>query len=249
MSHSVEFILPVLNEEKIISASVYAIHNFLEAHFEDYAWQITIADNGSTDKTADISKILSTKFDRVNYVRIAQKGRGRALKQCWTSSQSDIVAYMDIDLSTQLDDIRPLLDSISKNSYDLSIGSRLIKGSIVEGRSRKREITSRAYNKIIQLVFSVNFNDAQCGFKAISRSAADHIVPLIKDSGWFFDTELLVIADKCDYRIKEVPVRWSDDPDTRVKVLSTALYDLCGLARLKFGGLRSAKSKLRFSRQ
>ena len=245
MSNSVEFILPVLNEEKVISASVSAIHNFLEAHFKDYTWQITIADNGSTDKTADISEVLSTKFDRVNYVRIAQKGRGRALKQCWTSSKSDIVAYMDIDLSTQLDDIRPLLDSISKNKYDVAIGSRLIKGSVVEGRSRRREFTSRTYNKIIQSMFSVNFNDAQCGFKAISRSTAGKIVPLIKDNGWFFDTELLIVADKCDYRIKEVPVRWSDDPDTRVKVFSTALYDLCGLARLKFGGLRSNKSKLK----
>ena len=248
MSNSVEFILPVLNEEKVISASVSAIHNFLETHFKDYTWKITIADNGSTDKTADISEILSTKFDRVNYVRIAQKGRGRALKQCWTSSKSDIVAYMDIDLSTQLDDIRPLLDSISKNKYDVAIGSRLIKGSVVEGRSRRREFTSRTYNKIIQSVFSVNFNDAQCGFKAISRSTAGKIVPLIKDNGWFFDTELLIVADKCDYRIKEVPVRWSDDPDTRVKVFSTALYDLCGLARLKFGGLRSAKSKLKFNK-
>lgn len=245
MSSSVEFILPVLNEEKIISASVSSIHNFLETHFQDYTWQITIADNGSTDKTADISETLSTKFDRVNYVRIAQKGRGRALKQCWTSSKSDIVAYMDIDLSTQLDDIRPLLDSISKNKFDVAIGSRLIKGSVVEGRSRKREFTSRTYNKIIQLVFSVHFKDAQCGFKAISRSTADQIAPLIKDNGWFFDTELLIVADKCDYRIKEVPVRWSDDPDTRVKIFSTALYDLYGLARLKFGGLRSVKSKLK----
>jgi hypothetical protein len=152
---------------------------------------------------------------------------------------------MDIDLSTQLDDIKPLLDSILQHKYDIAIGSRLIKGSIVEGRSRRREFTSRSYNKIIQLMFSVNFNDAQCGFKAISRSVATQIVPLIKDDGWFFDTELLIVADKCDYRIKEVPVRWSDDPDTRVKVFSTALYDLCGLARLKFGGLRSAKSKLK----
>ena len=245
MNQSVEFILPVLNEEKILAASVSAIYHFLDAHFKDYSWQITIADNGSTDKTADISEILPTKYDRVEYVKIPQKGRGRALKQCWTSSNSDVVAYMDIDLSTQLDDIRPLLDSITKNNYELAIGSRLIKGSVVEGRSRTREFTSRAYNKIIQLVFAVSFNDAQCGFKAINRSTANRIVPLIKDNGWFFDTELLIIADKCEFPIKEVPVRWTDDPDTRVKIISTAIYDLCGLARLKFGGLRLAKSKLK----
>ena len=104
MNQSVEFILPVLNEEEILAASVSAIYHFLDAHFKDYSWQITIADNGSTDKTADISEILSTKYDRVEYVKIPQKGRGRALKQCWTSSNSDVVAYMDIDLSTQLDD-------------------------------------------------------------------------------------------------------------------------------------------------
>tara|TARA_Y100000590_G_scaffold309127_1_gene349035 strand:+ start:8221 stop:8958 length:738 start_codon:yes stop_codon:yes gene_type:complete len=245
MNQSVEFILPVLNEEKILAASVSTIYHFLDAHFKDYSWQITIADNGSTDKTADISEILSTKYDRVEYVKIPEKGRGRALKQCWTSSNSDVVAYMDIDLSTQLDDIRPLLDSITKNNYELAIGSRLIKGSVVEGRSRTREFTSRAYNKIIQLVFAVSFNDAQCGFKAINRSTANRIVPLIKDNGWFFDTELLIIADKCEFPIKEVPVRWTDDPDTRVKIISTAIYDLCGLARLKFGGLRLAKSKLK----
>lgn len=245
MNHSVEFILPVLNEEKVLAPSVSTIYNFLDTHFKDYNWQITIADNGSTDKTAAISEALSIKFDRVEHLRIAKKGRGRALKQCWISSESDVVAYMDIDLSTQLDDIRPLLDSITKNNYDLAIGSRLIKGSVVEGRSRKREFTSRTYNKIIQLIFSVNFNDAQCGFKAISRSAANQIVPLVQDNGWFFDTELLIIADQCEFRIKEIPVRWTDDPDTRVKVISTAIYDLCGLARLKFGGLQLAKSKLK----
>lgn len=248
MNTSLEIILPVLNEEGIVAVSVSVIHNFLKDHFLDYNWTITIADNGSTDKTPAISEALSNKYDRVSHVQIAERGRGRALKQCWTNSNSDIMAYMDIDLSTQLDDLRPLLDSISQNNYDIAIGSRLINGSIVEGRSLKRELISRTYNKIIQLTFSASFNDAQCGFKAISRSAADQLIPLIKDNGWFFDTELLIIADKSNYRIKEIPVRWSDDPDTRVKVISTALYDLYGLARLKFGGLKSAQTFLKLLR-
>ena len=93
----------------------------------------------------------------------------------------------------------------------------------------------------------VRFRDAQCGFKAISRRTADLLLPLVKDIGWFFDTELLILAEKNGFRIKEVPVRWHDDPDTRVKVISTALHDLAGLTRLKLGGLKSASKQLSIS--
>ena len=152
---------------------------------------------------------------------------------------------MDVDLSTELDAIPPLIDSLAVDGYDLAVGSRLDKGSNVVGRTLKREVVSRCYNLIIRSMFFVRFRDAQCGFKAISRSAAKELAPLVLDNGWFFDTELLILAEKNGYRIAEIPVRWEDDPDTRVKIVRTAYDDMMGLFRLRFGGLRRASRRLR----
>ncbi len=245
MARSLEIVIPVLNEERVLSASVGALHHFLGGHLGGYSWRITIADNGSTDQTPQVAERLVDFYDGVRYTALEQRGRGRALRRAWLESDADIVAYMDVDLSTQLDDLVPLVEAVSGGGYDLAIGSRLIEGSLVEGRSRSREVTSRAYNLIIRATFLVGFRDAQCGFKAITRRAADLLVPLVRDTGWFFDTELLILAEKNGFSIKEVPVRWHDDPDTRVRVLSTAAHDLAGLARLRFWGLRSASRRLR----
>ena len=249
MTTSLEIVIPVLNEEKVLLASVGALHHFLAGHMADSDWRITIADNGSTDETPAIAGRLTTFYDRVGYTVLDKRGRGRALKKTWLESRADVVGYMDVDLSTQLDDLVPLVGAITHEGYDLAIGSRLIDGSLVVGRSRRREITSRTYNRIIQATFMVGFRDAQCGFKAISRRAADLLLPLVKDLGWFFDTELLILAEKNGFRIKEVPVRWHDDPDSRVRVIGTAMHDLTGLARLRLGGLRAASKRLAASRQ
>jgi glycosyltransferase involved in cell wall biosynthesis len=243
LTKSLEIVIPVLNEEKVLSASVGALHHFLQGHLADYDWAITIADNGSTDKTGEIAAKL-VDFYGVKHTVLNQRGRGRALKQAWLESSADIVGYMDVDLSTNLNDLVPLVQAIGNDGYDMAIGSRLMKASLVEGRTGSREFTSRTYNLIIRASFWVGFKDAQCGFKALSRRTADLLLPLVKDTGWFFDTELLILAEKNGFRIKEVPVRWYDDPDTRVDVLSTAIHDLTGLARLKLGGLRRASRAL-----
>ena len=247
MTRSLEIVIPVLNEEKVLSASVGALHHFLGGHLSAYRWRITIADNGSTDHTPEVARRLVDFYDGVGYTALTQRGRGRALRRAWTESDADIVAYMDVDLSTQLDDLIPLIEAVDGGGCDLAIGSRLIRGSVVEGRSLSRELTSRAYNLIIRATFFVGFRDAQCGFKAMTRRAADMLVPLVRDTGWFFDTELLILAEKNGFAIAEVPVRWHDDPDTRVRVVSTAARDLAGLARLRFGGLYSASRRLRRS--
>ena len=247
MNKSLEIVVPVLNEERVLAASVGAIHHFLSGHLDSYEWRITIADNGSTDQTPEVARRLIDFYDRVGYTVLDRRGRGRALKKAWLDSNADMVAYMDVDLSTNLNDLIPLVGAIADEGYDLAIGSRLLNESLVEGRSRGREFTSRAYNMVIQASFFVGFRDAQCGFKAVSRRAADLLLPLIKDTGWFFDTELLIVAEKNGFRIKEIPVRWHDDPDTRVRVFSTAMHDLAGLARLRLGGLRGASARLRRS--
>lgn len=206
--------------------------------------RVVIADNGSTDSTPEIGRRLSDEHEDVGYLRLEQRGRGRALKAAWSASSADAVAYMDVDLSTDLAALPELVGVIETGRCDVAIGSRLCTGANVTGRSLKREVISRAYNLLIRAMFFVGFRDAQCGFKAVSRNAADSLVPLIQDNGWFFDTEMLLVAEKVGYSIEEVPVSWTDDPDTRVRVLNTAWVDFKGLLRMRFGGLRRATRSL-----
>ena len=169
--------------------------------------------------------------------RLDQRGRGRALKKAWLESDADVRLYMDVDLSTDLKALPPLVAAIAEDEYEVAIGSRLLPGSEVVDRTLRREITSRGYNALIHMLFPFpGFKDAQCGFKAVSRMAATNLVPLARDNAWFFDTELLLLANKARYRIKEIPVHWEDDPDTRVKIVSTAWEDVKGLLRLRFKG-------------
>lgn len=243
-SPSVEFVIPVLNEERALPGSVERLHGFLHGAMKAYDWCIVVADNGSTDRTPDVCEELSSRYEEVGYLRLEERGRGRALRTAWLAGEADYHCYMDVDLSTELEAIPPLIDSLANGGYDLAIGSRLDRGSTVIGRTLKREVVSRCYNLIIRSMFFVRFRDAQCGFKAISVEAARELAPLVVDNGWFFDTELLILAEKNGYRIAEIPVRWEDDPDTRVKIVKTAYEDLKGLFRLRFGGLRKASARL-----
>jgi glycosyltransferase involved in cell wall biosynthesis len=247
VSPSLDIVIPVLNEEGDLPTNVVKLHGFLDQHLVDYDWQIIIADNGSTDSTLDLARELSSEYRRVEYIYMDQRGRGRALRRAWTESKSDIVSYMDVDLSTDLNSFPPLVDAISKEGYDIAAGSRLIKGSNVIGRGFKREVASRSYSLIFSAMFLTRFRDAQCGFKALNRRTVDAIVPLIQNTRWFFDTELLILAEKNGYRIKELPVKWTEDNDSRVNIAGTAIEDIKGLMRLRFGGLRDASRKLKAS--
>ena len=187
---------------------------------------------------------LSTELGGVAYTRLEERGRGRALKRTWMESDADMMAYMDLDLSSDLNDFPALVDAVHSQGYDVAIGSRLLPGSTVVGRSLKRETISRCYSLTFRGLFLTGFRDAQCGFKLLSRRAVREVVPLVQDTGWFFDTELLILAEKNGYAIKELPITWTDDPDSRVKIVSTAYHDLKGLTRLRFGGLRRASKAL-----
>ena len=235
MATSVEIVIPVLNEEQALPQCIETLIEFISG-VPEYDWNITVADNGSTDRTPEVIAELAVKFPNVGTERLEERGRGRALKRAWLASDADVRCYMDVDLSTDIKAIPALVSAIASEGYDVAIGSRLSKGSEVIGRKLSREITSRGYNTLIRLMFWPPFRDAQCGFKAVSRRAAETLMPLIKDNAWFMDTELLLLAAAAGYRIKEVPVRWVDDPDTRVKVVSTAWEDVKGLLRLRFKG-------------
>jgi len=228
----VDLVIPVYNEAHVLEGSVNTVRAFLAEGLVPHRWKIVIADNASTDATLSIAQRLADAHsDEVGYLHLDQKGRGRALKAAWLASDADILTYMDVDLSTDLE-AYPLLVQHIINGYDIVIGSRLLPGSQTT-RSRKREAISRAYNLLIKVSHFTALSDAQCGFKAISREAAQALVPLVENNEWFFDTELLLLAEKRGYRIKEIPVRWREDPDTRVNIMKTAWEDIQGLARLR----------------
>jgi glycosyltransferase involved in cell wall biosynthesis len=244
MSATVDIVLPVYNEEKALPRSIVILTEFLKAYLRN-PWQIVIADNASTDDTRSVSEMLREKYPGVNYLYLPQKGRGRALRAAWMESTADIVSYMDIDLSTDLAHFPQLMNAL-ESGYDVAIGSRLSKGSRVR-RSLKREATSRVYNLMVKSMFLTPFPDAQCGFKALTRQAALAIVPKVKNNGWFFDTELLIIAAKRGYKIKSLPVKWDDDPTSTVNIARTAAEDIKGLFRLRLGGIPRVDPPVDFS--
>ena len=229
--NSVDIVIPVYNEEKALESSVGILRDFLKENLS-CRWQIVIADNGSIDGTLSVAKSLSEQYPEVRYVQLELKGRGRALRKAWMESEADAVSYMDVDLSTELEAFPKLIEALD-GGYHIAVGSRLMAGSNVK-RSLKREITSRGYNLLIKLMFCSGFTDAQCGFKAVRRDVVRELVPHIDDQAWFFDTELLLLAGKKGYRIKDVPVKWIEDDDTRVRIVNTAWEDIKGLLRVRF---------------
>jgi len=229
---TVDVVIPVYNEERVLEQSISTLVAFLHARCP-YHWRVVIADNASTDRTLEVAKRLSERIPEVDFIHLGEKGRGKALQRAWIESEADVVSYMDVDLSTNLEAFPPLIEALISGGYHLAIGSRLKRGSVIT-RQLKREILSRGYNLLIKLLFFHNFSDAQCGFKALTRQAVRELVPLVKDQGWFFDTELLLRAEQKGYKIFEVPVEWIEDLDSRVNILQTALDDVKGLIRVRF---------------
>lgn len=228
---SVDVVIPVLNEAHVLARSVATVREYLQKSFP-YRWRIVIVDNGSTDGTADVAQRLATEHDDVAFICLEQRGRGRALRFAWMESSADIVSYMDVDLSTELAALLRAVAALVEEGFDIAVGSRLLRESQTR-RSFKREVISQLYNLFVKAVLWTRFSDAQCGFKVVTREVVERIVPQIKDQGWFFDTEMLVLAEKQGYRIKDLPVFWNEDDDSRVKIIRTAWEDIKGVFRLR----------------
>jgi glycosyltransferase involved in cell wall biosynthesis len=210
---------------------VRTLHGFLGGSV-GHRWQIVIAENGSTDGTRAVARRVAAELPRVSVLELDVAGRGRALRAAWTRSTADIVAYTDVDLSSRLEAFPRLLDAIVKDGCHVAVGSRLAPGARTT-RSVRREVISRGYNLLLRLALGVHFSDAQTGFKALACEAVDAILPLATDQGWFLDTELLVLAERLGYRIADIPVEWVENPDSRVRILSTAWADVKGVGRLR----------------
>ncbi|KDE99261.1 sugar translocase [Mycolicibacterium aromaticivorans JS19b1 = JCM 16368] len=225
-----DIVIPVYNEERDVASCVRRLHQFLLDEVP-YRARIVVADNASTDGTLSVARKLAEELSDVDVIHLDAKGRGGALAAAWASSPADVVAYMDVDLSTHLSALMPLVAPLVSGHSDIAIGSRLAASSRVV-RGIKREVVSRGYNLLLRGLLGARFSDAQCGFKALRADVARQLLPLVADTGWFFDTELLVLAEKAGLRIHEVPVDWIDDPDSRVDILATAIEDLKGCWRV-----------------
>jgi glycosyltransferase involved in cell wall biosynthesis len=227
----VDVVLPVYNEEQVLERSVRTLHLFLTDNLA-HEWRILIADNGSKDGTQEIGQRLAGELENVELMHIPEPGRGRALSRAWLDSDANVLTYMDIDLSTDLAAFPKLVSAVAEGGYDVAAGSRL-SGESETTRSLKREVLSRGFVFIINTLMGTRLRDTQCGFKAIGRDCAQKLLPLVRDTGWFWDTELLLLAEKGGWRVTFVPVRWLEDTDSRVKITSTVWKDLKGLFRMR----------------
>ena len=227
---ALEIVVPVYNERATLERSIRLLHRFLSARIDE-SWVVTIADNASTDGTPGLADRLAAELPGVQVLHLAEKGRGRALKRAWLGSSADVVAYLDVDLSTDLRALPPLVAPLLSGHSDVAIGTRLARTSRVV-RGPKREFISRSYNFLLHRALGVTFSDAQCGFKAMRRDVAQSVLPHVEDTGWFFDTEMLVIAERAGLRIHEVPVDWVDDATSSVDIANTAMGDLKGMLRV-----------------
>ena len=231
---TVDVVIPCYNEVSVLRESVERTLALFDDH-PRYTWRLVIADNGSNDGTSELARELEAEHERVRALVLTVKGRGIALREAWLGSDADVVSYMDVDLSTELTQLPDLVGMVGEGGYDVVSGSRLARGSQTK-RSLKREVISRCYVLIIRAFFPrLRISDAQCGFKAVGRRAVEAVVPGIEDRAWFFDTELLIRAQQAGFRVGELPVRWVEDADTKVHIVSTATEDIRGLVRLRFG--------------
>tara|TARA_Y100000588_G_scaffold392477_1_gene504586 strand:+ start:2600 stop:3340 length:741 start_codon:yes stop_codon:yes gene_type:complete len=236
---SVDLVIPCYNEAHVLEGSIDRLLSFLAGRSE-HDWRIIVADNASTDSTLQVARKLEEAHSRLLVVlHIPVKGRGLALRNAWLTSSADICAYMDVDLSTDLQHLPSLIDPLARQEADLCFGTRLHDDSQTE-RSFRREFISRSYVWILRRFGGLRVTDAQCGFKAIRTEVARSLLPVVEDTGFFFDSELLIVAQENNFRLLEVPVKWIDDPDSRVNIWQTALNDLRGLWRVRRGGVPRA---------
>lgn len=227
----IEIAVPVLDEEHVLEPNVTALVSHLREH-HPFRWRVVVVDNASTDRTAEVASRLAAEVDGVRFLHLDRKGRGRALRAAWSATDADVVAYMDVDLSTNLDSLLPLVAPLLSGHSDVAIGTRLAPGARTT-RRLGREVLSRGYNALVHALFRARFSDAQCGFKALRADTARRLLPLVEDESWFFDTELLLLAERNGMRIHEVPVDWVEDLDSRVDIARTVREDLEGLWRVR----------------
>lgn len=232
--------IPAYNEEAIIESSLLKLAAYAQKFLADYDYQIIVADNKSTDKTAEKVKQLLVKINRLDYLFIEQKGKGLAIRTTWQKylADFDYFVFMDADLATDLKALLPLVSALASENYDLAIGSRNLKKSKIQ-RSLLRRFFSFGYGVLAKLILGTKISDSTCGFKAVSQKVVQAIMPLVKNQTWFFDSELVFLAEKKGFKIKEIPVNWAEpskENKSKVNVFKVSGQYLKELLRLRFYG-------------
>src|SRR5262245_33217293 len=236
MGARIHVTFPVLNEEALLASSIERTIAFCNQHKLEIH-EFCIADNGSTDRTAEISQTLTARYPNLRYLRLGKRGFGLALKAAWNATDADFVGYMDIDLATDLRHLKEVHDHVARgDGYELYLGSRLKRGASVRNRTLLREVTSRMFNRLLQLRLGVSFSDAMCGFKFIDRNLYRRLAdrfPFTDD--WFFATQLAVRAEWLGARILDMPVDWTDQPDSKssARLVSLSMLNPVGIAELR----------------
>jgi len=224
----VEIVVPVYDEVATLAANVEVLLAYLREEFP-FRYRIVIADSAGVEGTRAVAASLAARHEEVTLLGLGRKGRGVALRTAWLASDADVVSTIDVDLSTQLESFLPLVAPVLSGHSELAVGTRLAHDAGI-GRRLERDLV---YNGLIRAAFRVGFSDARCGFKAIRADVARRLLPFVEDDGSFFDTELLLLAERNGLRIHEVPVDRSEDLDSRVELLPAIAADLRGLWRMR----------------
>ncbi len=222
-------ILPAYNEAKRIESAVERIMEFMNSNFQDF--EIIIAEDGSTDGTDKVAEKLAEKYGFVRHLHSDERlGRGKALNNAIKRSEYEFVIYMDVDLSTDLKHVNDIYEAL-KAGYDIAVGSRLLKSSRAK-RPFTRDLSSRVYNFLVRALLKSGIHDHQCGFKGFRKSRIADILDSIADNHWFWDTELLVLAQRKGLKIKEIPVTWEHGGESKVSILNDSIYMLRNIFRI-----------------
>ena len=232
----IDFILPCYNEEQILEKNSLKLLKFLNNQNYNFNWRISLVLNGITDNSIIIAKDLKKQSSKIDFFIIKEKAKGRALKTYLNHSSADFLIYMDVDLAVSLENINALLKNLLINNYDLVIGSRLLPESKTN-RSFFRELSSRIYILLSQIILRHKFSDLQCGFKGMTKNLFLNISKYIEDENWFFDTELLIFSNFLNYKIKEIPIDWAENRYekrvSKINILSDSLIFIKNLLKLK----------------
>jgi len=228
--------IPCHNEGIILHENIIKLFTFLKQDLTNDQWEIIISDNNSSDNTLEVAKKLSNDFNEIKYITTTKQGKGMAIKYGWEKHDADIYIFMDADLSTEITAIPDLIDAIKKENYDVVIGSRFHKLSSVE-RSLLRNFISHGYKIIKKIIIKSKISDLPCGFKAVNKKIIENVLPTIKSSGWFFDSELVILSENLGYRIKEIPVKWKDTREendkSKVRIIPLSIKYLKNILKLK----------------
>jgi len=224
-------IIPAYNEENRIGNSLKLILRYLSK--QDYNFEIIVVDDGSSDRTIEKVKEIDSSGKIKILKNEINKGKGYSIKKGMLEAMGEYQLFSDADLSTPIEELEKFWKYLNEG-YDIVIGSRALKDSILEVRQPfYREFMGRAFNFIVRFILGFKIKDTQCGFKIFKKEVAKHIFSIQKIKGWSFDVEILYIASKLDYKIKEVPVRWINSPSSKVNPLKDALRMFFDVSRLK----------------